>query len=103
SHMVLHLRHTKTGPNQEVTVLDPYIASLVRQLVRRTAASDSVFGASHPAFRHRFKEACADLRLSSTFVPHSLRHGAATVASLGGVPMEDIQLRGRWASFKSAK
>ena len=103
-HMVLILPRTKTGHNQEVSVLDPFLASLVRQLVRSTPPTGRLFGcASKPAFRHRFKQACADLSLSESFVPHSLRHGGATEAYLLGRPIEDIQLRGRWKSTMSAR
>lgn len=102
-HMVLILRHTKTGPNQEVTVTDTTLATLVRGLVRATAAGDPVFCQSSAAFRSRFHRACRDLRLKDHYVPHSLRHGGATRAFLEGTPMEDILLRGRWAVHKSAK
>jgi hypothetical protein len=32
-----------------------------------------------------------------------LRHGGATRLHLKGVPLEDIMMRGRWASAKSAR
>jgi len=102
-HMVLILRHTKTGPNQEVTVTDTFLASLIRELVRTTPPSDAVFCRTSAAFRSRFHRACGDLQLSTRYVPHSLRHGGATRAFLEGVRMDDILLRGRWAAHKSAK
>ena len=37
------------------------------------------------------------------YVPHSLRHGGATRLFLLHVPLEDIMMRGRWASSKSAR
>ena len=44
-----------------------------------------------------------DLGLSSLYVVHSLRHGGATRDHLRGRPLEDILMRGRWASTKSAR
>ena len=54
-------------------------------------------------FRTLFKSTCAKLGLCEKYVPHSLRHGAATRAFQQGVKLEDIMLRGRWASSKSAR
>ena len=76
--MVIGLRHTKTGPNKWVTVADPEVATLVRSLLRPSAADDElVFGLNAAKLRRLFKQACEDLGLSPLYVPHSLRHGAA--------------------------
>ena len=50
-----------------------------------------------------FKKICAQLGLSYAYVPHSLRHGGATRWHLLRHPIEDILLRGRWSSTKSAR
>ena len=55
------------------------------------------------AFYRHFKHACADLGLSKSYVPHSLRHGGATHDFLRGLSLEDILHIGRWASIKSAR
>jgi integrase len=99
----LRFRHTKTGPNQWVTVSDPNVATLLRQLVDDTPRHGFLFPVSAATFRRAFKNACSDLGLSPLYVPHSLRHGAATRGHLRGVPLEDILMRGRWASTKSAR
>ena len=63
-----------------------------------------MFPVTSSVFRSRFKAACATLGLSPLYVPHSLRHGAATRDHFErNISMEDILLRGRWASSKSAR
>jgi integrase-like protein len=101
--MTIRLRQTKTGPNQWVTVEDPQVKSLLRLAVSCTSPGQRLFPFSAAVFRSSFKRACSDLSLSSSYVPHSLRHGGATRAHLLNRPMEDILVRGRWASSKSAR
>jgi integrase len=101
--MALRLRKTKTGPNQWVTVEDEQVMHLLRGVIAKTKPGHSLFPVSTSTYRRLFKSACSDLKLSSSYVPHSLRHGGATRQHLLGKPMEDILLRGRWASTKSAR
>jgi integrase len=101
--MTLRLRCTKTGPNQWVVVEHPIVKQLVRKLLTATKPGQRLFPFSSGTFRFHFKAACASLGLSPLYVPHSLRHGGATRAHLLKRPMEDILLRGRWASTKSAR
>jgi hypothetical protein len=101
--MALRIRSSKTGPNQWVTVSDPVVRHFVRELVRVLPPDALLFPVSAQTFRVRFKTACSQLRLSAHYVPHSLRHGGATRLHLAGVTLEDIMLRGRWASSHSAR
>jgi hypothetical protein len=101
--MGLSLRQTKTGPNKFVTVRDPAVQELLRRRVCRLRPGQRVFPFTTDQFRRVFKETCAALGLSSAYVPHSLRHGGATRLHLRGWSIEDIMLRGRWASTKSAR
>ena len=101
--MSLRLRSTKTGPNQWVVVENPIVKTLLRQLLASSEPGSFLFPFKASLFRHYFKAACSDLGLSPAYVPHSLRHGGATYHHLLGRPMEDILLRGRWASSKSAR
>lgn len=115
--MALSLQHTKTGPNRWVLVLHPEVRVLLRRAVAGRAASDFVFDAgrmnrrnSQAAYRGLFKKCCGELGLrvppDSQFLPytpHSLRHGGATQLVLLSWRVEDIMLRGRWASTKSAR
>lgn len=106
SGMALRLRHTKTGPNQWVIVRSPAVVALVRMLLQDSKAASGgalLFPVSSDVFRRRFKKACAQLGLSDSYVPHSLRHGGATALFIAGEGIEDIMLRGRWASNKSAR
>lgn len=96
------LRHTKTGPNQWVEVEDAAVRTLLLSL-KRGSRRDKIFGFTAGSYRRLFKRVCAGLGLSSGYVPHSLRHGGATRDFLSGRPLEDILVRGRWASTKSAR
>jgi integrase len=102
--MILRLRRTKTGNNKSVRVLTPSVIELVRGIVRDTAPRALLFPFSTAVFRRALKGTCAELGLSSRYVPHSLRHGGATrYFHVLGWPVEDVMERGRWASTKSAR
>lgn len=102
--LALRLRQTKTGPNQWVEVHDSDVMQLVRMVLECTSSDgDSLFPFTANQFRLTFKQACTDLGLHAGYVPHSLRHGGATRWHLDGKPLEDILMRGRWASTKSAR
>ena len=104
SGMMLRLRKTKTGGNKSVRVLNPAVIDLVRSLVAETATGALLFPFTTATFRRAMKATCAELGLSASYVPHSLRHGGATrYFHVLGWPIEDIMERGRWASTKSAR
>ena len=66
--------------------------------------NSSLFGLTTIRYRKLFHLSCLNNNLQSYgFVPHSIRHGAATRDHLRGVPLNDILLRGRWLSEKSAR
>lgn len=101
----LRLRSTKTGPNQWVQVEHPAVQTLLLQVkaARQRGNHQFMFGCTAAQYRRLFKAMCAELGLSSEYVPHSLRHGGATRDHLRGRNLEDILMRGRWASTKSAR
>lgn len=100
----LRLRATKTGTNQWVSVRDAEVIILLRALVNATPVGKPLFPFHPSHFRRVFKAACLQLGLDHIgYVPHSLRHGGATRDYLGGMPLEDVMFRGRWASTKSAR
>jgi len=99
--MHIRLAATKTGREQSVRVHDPAVEALVRQLLRASRRKPFPFSAND--FRRCFHSACSALHLPTGFVPHSLRHGGATMWFLQGRSMEDIMHRGRWASSKTAR
>ena len=104
SGTALRLRSTKTGPNQWVSLGRPVVrALLLKHAAATTDPESKIFNFSADSYRRVFKAACSQLGLSRTYVPHSLRHGGATHDHLAGVSVEDILLRGRWASTKSAR
>lgn len=103
SNMALRLRTTKTGPNQWVEIIDKDIQTLVKVLLRMTQNDVLLIGMTAIGFRTLFREVCAELELSAKYVPHSLRHGGATLFHLQGHSIDDVLLRGRWSSNKSAR
>lgn len=104
AEMTVRLRQTKTGRNQWVVVEDLDVLFFVRVLKRNAPSTDSrLFPYSDDTFRHLFHTACADLGLSSSYVPHSLRHGGATRMLVNRRPISDIMTRGRWSEQKSAR
>lgn len=100
--VALRIRKAKTGKNQWVEVDHTDVRKLVQMLKSSTSAESRLFPFSAAEFRTLFKNSCAELRLSSSYVPHSLRHGGATKWHLDGKPVNDIVHRDRWASTKSA-
>jgi integrase len=98
----IHLRRCKTGRNQGVEVHDNQVKILVRHLLSVTKPGQRVFNFSASTYRRWFHRACSALKLSSDYVPHSLRHGGATRDYLAGKPIQDVMLRGRWSHPKTA-
>lgn len=101
--VTLSLGKTKTGKNQFVVLQREEVKELVAKVVRLTDKSCYLFPFSASYFRKCFKVGVQELGLSQDYVPHSLRHGAATEMNLAGKSIEDVLLAGRWASNKSAR
>lgn len=97
------IRRAKTGVNQSVVVQNPDVIELLRARIGRTQPGALLWTGGPDGYRTLFKHVCAELGLSPKYVPHSLRHGGATRLHLKGVSLEDIMMRGRWASAKSAR
>jgi len=101
---LISLPTTKTGKNQWVEILNPSVITLVRSLVKSTKPKNKLFTFSPSTFRRLLHATCADLGLSSLYVPHSLRHGGATrYRHVLKWSIEDIMERGRWAASTSAR
>ena len=108
SGMVIGLAKTKTGVNQSVPVKDSVVEVLVEYYLREyrhgSHPSSSLFGLTTHQYRRAFHLACHSLGLAQFgFTPHSLRHGGATRDFLRERPLEEIILRGRWASSTSVR
>jgi len=100
----IRLRKTKTGPNQWVQIHDKNVEVLLLALLSCVSGDQtSLFPFTANQYRSCFKQVCSQLNLSSSYVPHSLRHGGATRWHLLGNSIEDILMRGRWSSTKSAR
>lgn len=106
SGMAVRLRHTKTGNNQWVRLESEIVRQLVQLLLDIDPDADgdsTLFPFTAAQFRAVFKHVCAQLQLSSRYVPHSLRHGGATHWFMQGRSVDDILVRGRWASTNTAR
>ena len=104
--MALRLAHTKTGPNQWVSVRDSAVTQVFTAYLesRRWSPTDRVFPFSRSHWSRVLRSCCRDLGLSHIpFVPHSFRHGGATRDFMRGVSVEQIKLHGRWKSLESAR
>ena len=102
--MMLRLPSTKTGKNQWVEALDPCVIQLLRDRVRGTSPGARLFSYTASQFRRVFMATCANLGLSKTYVPHSLRHGGATrYRHVLKWSIENVLERGRWVSTASAR
>jgi integrase len=97
------IRKAKTGTEQWCEILRPTVRNILRQYASTRFPGQSLFGFSSAEYRRFFKRICAELGLSPTYVPHSLRHGGATLLFLLGVHMDRILIRGRWSERKSAR
>jgi integrase len=99
----VRFRSTKTGDNKFAELHDANVRQLLRLVIAGKRRSERVFSFSASNFRVWFKKAVVALGLDTRYVPHSLRHGAATALYMAGVPLETILVRGRWASTTSAR
>lgn len=103
-NLMIRLRRTKTGDNKWVDVRDENVITLVRGLMAKTKPKAKLFNFTSSQFRRVLKGVCLELGLSPLYVPHSLRHGGAThYHHILDMPLEDILMRGRWSSVKSAR
>jgi len=99
----LRLRKTKTADNLFAEIHHEDVLTLLRRVVSHKHRSEKIFAFSAGSFRQWFKKAVSALHLDDRYVPHSLRHGGATLLYMAKVPIETILHRGRWASTKSAR
>ncbi len=98
----VHVQRAKTGNHQGVEVWCPHVKSLLAALVRQRSPGDRLFQFSYTTYTRWFRKATVALQLPTPYTPHCLRHGGATRDYLDGVPVADVQLRGRWRAAKSA-
>ena len=116
TNTLVSLAHCKTGDNQSVVVRRESVSGLLvgwKEYVLRETGDPYAHLFPDPAhFRHLFTWAQRELGWSTglggegvRFVPHSLRHGGASVdyISLGARRIEEILFRGRWASMRSTR
>eukprot|EP00808_Paulinella_micropora_P017107 g19272.t1 len=101
-HVGVVLRTTKTGANRFARITNSSVITLL-QVVGRSAKS-LLINCSLSRFQAFLRRTKDLLGLHAVgYTPHSLRHGAGTRYLLDDAFIEDIMLRGRLASTKSAR
>jgi integrase len=106
TRMALRLAHTKTGPNQWVSVRSQSVEAVLLYYLRAYPflSSSLVFPFTPSTFRRLLSRVALSLGLGDIpYVPHSFRHGGATSDFLQGCSIEQIMFRGRWVSMESAR
>lgn len=100
--LYVHLRRAKTGKNQGVRISDEQVQRVITSYLITVPPGHRLFPFSKSTYYRWFHLACSSMSLSSEYVPHSLRHGAATRDYSAGMPIADVMVRGRWVATKSA-
>lgn len=102
NNVYIRLRRTKAGVEQSVIINNADVKVLVLSLCDTVAPNTLLFPYTTNSYRRLFKRVVAFWGLSSLYTPHSLRHGGCLYDHLNGVPISDIQHRGRWQQQKTA-
>ena len=101
---VFTLAKTKAGRSQSALIRDRLVHDLLvaQQKLAKVRNYTFLFDMTSTTFRHRFATFLRAYQLDGEsfpkWVPHSLRHGAATYDYIRGIPFADIKARGRWAN-----
>ena len=104
ARIVILLHVSKRGSQEQVVVTCPHLHALLSSLVRQRSLDDPLFGLSYYRVLKLLRAAALTLGLDSFgFTTHSWRRGGASEAMAAGAPVEDICVRGRWASLSSAR
>ena len=95
----------KTGTDQGVVIRREWVAKLMvaqaAKLARR-GSPQRFFDITRDDFNDAWAEALSALGLLVVGPPHAMRHAGASIDHLShGVPLLDVQKRGRWESKKS--
>ena len=102
----IRIAKAKTGTNQSVSITDTHVQALLQYLLATHPVGDNdpLFQSTSDQFTSSFRSACTALGIGDCgFVPHSCRHGGATLAHVNGMSIEQIMLRGRWKSNDSCR
>jgi len=103
---VFTLSRTKSGRPQSALIRDEFVHNLLIAQQRQATVRGYtyLFNMSSAEFRRKFDIFISAYKLRGDlyprWVPHSIRHGAATYDFIRGVPFADIKARGRWTNDK---
>ncbi len=103
--VILSLPATKTSKQKDesVAVEDPKLAILVQHVLQH-ASTDSLLSVSANQFRSMLRLFCTFLNLEAcNFTGYSLRRGGASHAFASGQSFDQLLVKGRWQSVKTAR
>lgn len=103
--IILALPSTKTSKKQmeSVAITDPFVCSLLFEL-QRSSPQGSLAAVTPNIFRAKLAQFCSFLNLAPCgFSAYSIRRGGASFAFASGEPFDQLLLRGRWQSVKTAR
>lgn len=103
--IILALPSTKTSKKQmeSVVVADPQVCALLSE-IQRFDAQGSLASCTPNMFRAKLARLCNHLHLAPCgFSAYSIRRGGASFAFASGEPFDQLLLRGRWQSVKTAR
>lgn len=104
SGCTITIQQPKSGRAETVVARDEAAMNCLFHIRSKLADDDDlIFPFSYASFYAAFTNVRAKYKIPTHFTPHSLRHGGTTWDFMRGVPLTDIQHRGRWASFTNAK
>ena len=103
--IIVALPSTKTSKKQidSIAVTDPFVCSLLFE-VKRFSPDGSLVQCTPNMFRAKLVRFCQFLELGPCqFTAYSIRRGGASFAFANGEPFDQLLLRGRWQSVKTAR
>ena len=102
--IILALPATKTSQHREesICIHDQRVAILLHNVLQNTTGRFWPYSAV--AFRKRLHELCCELSLEQCcFSAYSIRRGGASYAFATGVSFDELLVKGRWQSSKTAR
>jgi hypothetical protein len=94
---------TKRGSDQGVAIECRTLCYILTMLKETTDDSAPLFPIDQIGLLQHWWAALDDTGITDHWPPHSLRHSGPSHKALGGVGLDAIRRRGRWASLKSVQ
>lgn len=100
--ILLALPSTRTSRQREETVC--LTDFRLAKLMQRALTQGALWGGSLGSFRSMFAQFCSFFELEECgFTPYSIRRGGASYAFAQGASFDELLVRGRWQSNRTAR